>query len=331
VALPDRRVKGGGVPVRSRHMPVDPQLQQLLDVVNAMESPTLSELGPVQARALFKTMMIDGEPEPVGVVTELMVPGPVQPIGVRVYEPSSERPADGWPVLAWFHGGGFVIGDLDTADTTCRKLCTRARAEVVSVDYRLAPEHPHPAAADDCWAVTQWMASPDGAAALHADPSRLAVGGDSAGGNLAAVVAMRARDADGPPLRHQLLVYPTVDLTMSAPSIRENGEGYFLTEDAMAWFSDCYIGAGDRRGPDVSPLFAAELSGVAPACVLTAEFDPLRDEGEQYVKRLADAGVAVRHERFDSMIHGFFAMGSVTPVADQAVTLAADALRAALP
>jgi acetyl esterase len=256
-------------------------------------------------------------------IEDRVVPGPAGDIPVRVYVPEGEGPCG---VLVWYHGGGFVIGDLDTADATGRDLATEAGCVVVSVDYRLAPEHRYPAAADDAWAVLRWVA--DHAAELGGDPARLAVGGDSAGGNLAAVTAIRARD-EGVALRHQLLVYPVTDQDGTFPSRVENGEGYFLTKDAMDWFQSCYLGDQDRRDPGASPHYA-DVAGVAPAHVLTAGFDPLRDEGEAYVEKLTAAGVPVVDDRYPTMIHGFFAMSDMTPVAGEAVTRAAAVLQAAL-
>jgi acetyl esterase len=246
-------------------------------------------------------------------------------VPVRIYRPSGAADTS-LGILVWYHGGGFVIGDLDTADATARDLATGAGCVVVSVEYRLAPEHRFPCAADDCWAVLRWVA--DNASELGGDSGRLAVGGDSAGGNLAAVVAVRARD-EGLRLRHQLLVYPVTDLAGTFASRVDNGEGYFLTKESMDWFEDCYLGDHEPHDPMASPLYA-DLAGVAPAHVLTAGFDPLRDEGEAYAGALSMAGVEVVDDRYPTMIHGFFAMTAVTPVAEEAVARAAGLLRHAL-
>lgn len=308
-------------------MPVIPEIQALLDVLEAnpldMEAVT-----PAEMRALFKAFTTDSDVE-VGSVEDRTIPGPRRDVAVRVYRPDTDEPA---PVLVWYHGGGWVIGDLDTVDGTCRSLCAGANVVVVSVDYGLAPEEPFPAAPDDAWAALRWVA--DHAEDVGGDPTRLAVGGDSAGGNLAALTALRARDEGGPALRHQLLVYPSVDLAMTFPSIKENGQGYFLTEAAMVFFRRNYLGVdgelGDPMSPAVSPLRVEDLSGLAPAQVLTAEFDPLVDEGDAYAARLADAGVDVHHVRYDGLVHGFFGMGALSRVCADAVTEAADRLRQAL-
>jgi acetyl esterase len=307
-------------------VPVDPNVQAMLDGLAASDTPDLSEMGVADARiAIGMLALVDGEPEPVDEVRDLVLPGPAGDIPARLYR---SGPDDGpRPVLVWYHGGGWVIGDLESADPTARKLANRTGAVVVSIDYRLAPEHPYPAPLDDCWAALQWVAAHTGE--IGGDPARIAVGGDSAGGNLAALVAVMARDAGGPALRHQLLVYPATDLTMSYPSIEINGEGLLLTRKAMVWFSGNYLGDADPRDPRISPMFVDDLSGVAPATVLTAEFDPLRDEGAAYAQRLVDAGVDCEHHGYDGMIHGFFGLGTVTPVALEAMDVASTRLRTA--
>ena len=288
-----------------------------------MEGPPLAEMGPETARAMYKGMAAVGGGAEVEHVEDRTVPGDGVDIPVRIYRPAADGPLG---VLVWYHGGGFVIGDLDTADATARDLAAGAGCVVVSVDYRLAPEHCFPAAADDCCAVLRWVV--DHATELGGDAGRLAVGGDSAGGNLAAVAAIHARDA-GIRLRHQLLVYPVTDLAATFSSRVENGEGYFLTKESMDWFEACYLGDHEPHDPAVSPLYA-DLAGVAPAHVLTAGFDPLRDEGEAYAGALAMAGVDVVDDRYPTMIHGFFSMSMVTPVAGEAVSKAAGLLRDAL-
>jgi acetyl esterase len=222
--------------------------------------------------------------------------------------------------MAFFHGGGFVIGDLETHDDQARLICRDGGMVVVSLDYRLAPEHPFPAGFDDCLAATKWVA--DNIAELGGDPDRILVGGDSAGGNLSAAVALAVRDT-GPRLAAQFLIYPGVDFDPEAdyPSRAENAEGYFLTVEDMLWFGVQYIPEGiDTSDPRLSPIKVADLAGVAPAVIGVAEFDPLRDEGLAYAKALADAGVEVTARRYDGMIHGFFGFTTYSPAAAAAVT-----------
>jgi len=307
-------------------MPLDPQVRQLLDQLEAAGGPAITEQTPEEARGLIRALaMLEGAPEPVSNVQDATAQGPAGDIPVRVYRPEGAAPL---PLLLWYHGGGFVIGDLDTADRTARKLAVGSGALVVSIDYRLAPEHPAPASADDCLTALRWII--EHAADLGSDASRVAVGGDSAGGNLAAVTALAARD-EGIPLRHQLLVYPVTDCTMSSASYTDNADGYLLTADSMDWFIGHYLSGGaDAKDPRVSPLYADDVSGVAPAFVVTAEFDPLRDEGEAYAERLRDAGVDVELRRFDGQIHGFVALSGVTTATGELIALASDRLKASL-
>ena len=233
-----------------------------------------------------------------------------------------------FPILVFFHGGGFVIGDLDSMDAPCRALANRAGCLVVSVDYRRAPEHKFPTATEDCYAAVRWVA--ENAASLNGDSARIAVGGDSAGGNLAAVVALMARDRGGPPLRYQLLIYPATNHDFTTASCQENAEGYFLTTADSRWFWSQYLrDENDAANPYASPLRAEDLSGLPPALIITAEYDPLRDEGEAYAERLRQAGVAAEAKRYDGMIHGFFQMGAVIDRGKQAIEDAAQALRTA--
>jgi acetyl esterase len=233
-------------------------------------------------------------------------------------------------VLVWYHGGGWVLGDLETADASCRELAVRAGCLVVSVEYRLAPEHPFPAGVDDAWEALGWVA--EHAAELGGDPARLAVGGDSAGGTLAAVVTHRARDRGGPPIAFQLLVYPVTDLRLGHPSVEDNADGYVLTRDSMLWFRSHYVGANeaDVLNPLASPLLAEDHSGLPPALIITAGYDPLRDEGEAYGRKLEEAGVPVTVHRYEGQIHGFFAMVALLDGAKEALDEAAEALRDAL-
>ena len=277
-------------------MPVDAQIQTLLDVVNAAEKK-MHEGTPEEARAAFRTLTVGFvKPEdvvPVGSVEELTVAG--RP--ARLYRPEG---AGETPTLVFFHGGGYVLGDLDTHDPTCRRICAGAETTVLAIDYRLAPEHPFPAAVEDAIAATRW-------AAEHLPGTRLAVGGDSAGGNLSAVVAQTLPDL----VQAQVLLYPAVDTFGEYPSREENAEGYFLDLPSMLWFLHQYVGSVgdlDAADPRLSPLLG-DLSGVAPALVATAEFDPLRDEGIAYAAKLAAAGVLVDRVIYPGMIHGFMEMG----------------------
>lgn len=300
-------------------MPVDPAAQMILDLLAQAGGPPLHELTPAQAREAFAGLAaLAGEAPPVARQEHLVANG----VPVQVSWPEGDGPH---PVFVWIHGGGWVIGSATESDVTARQLCTRAGCIVVNVDYRLAPEHPFPAAVEDCLAAARWTL--DHIAELGGDPARVAVGGDSAGGNLAAVVAQEL------PGRFvlQVLVYPVTDLTWSHPSIEENAEGYLLTKASMVWFGSHYLGDADPTHPLASPLHAQDerLAGACPAFVITAEFDPLRDEGEAYARRLAEAGVSVQHVRYDGQIHAFFSMPGAVPAALDALDRTAAALREA--
>jgi len=305
-------------------MPLDPQAKAILDQFASMGGPQLHEMSVAQARELILGMVaLAGEPESIARIENRTVPGPAGEIPIRIYAPVGTAP---FPVLVYFHGGGWVIGNLDTHDGICRSLANRVGCLVVSVDYRLAPEHPFPAAPEDCYAATRWLA--EHAGSLGGDKGRIAVGGDSAGGNLAAVVALMARDRGGPKLAFQLLVYPVTDADFETRSYRENAEGYFLTRADMVWFWTHYAPRQeDRRNPYAAPLRAASLRGLPPALVITAEFDPLCDDGNAYAARLREDGVPVRLSRQDGLIHGFFQMGAVIDRGRASVDEAARALK----
>jgi len=309
-------------------VPLDPTFQIMLDSLGGVDAPDLADLTIDEARSLSDGLgALDGSPEPVDHVEDRTIPGPGGDITVRVYRPEGDGSIPG--ILLWFHGGGWVLGDLDSTDGMARKLANGSDAVVVSVAYRLAPEHQFPAGLDDCWTALQWVS--EHGDELGGDPTRLAVSGDSAGGNLAALVAIKARDAGGPTLRHQVLVYPITDLTMSSASMDENGRGYMLTKRSMQWFTDFYLGPhGDAKDPMASPLYADDLTGLAPATVITAGYDPLRDEGEAYAEALGQAGVPTHVERYDTMIHGFMSMASISPVADRALDDVGAIVRSAL-
>jgi len=305
-------------------MPLDPQAKAVLDQFASMGGPQLHEMSVAQARELILGMVaLGGEPESIARVENRTVPGPAGQIPVRIYTPVGTAP---FPVLVYFHGGGWVIGNLDTHDGICRSLANRVGCLVVSVDYRLAPEHRFPAAPEDCYAATRWLA--EHAGSLGGDKGRIAVGGDSAGGNLAAVVALMARDRGGPKLAFQLLVYPATDTDFETRSYRENSEGYFLTRADMVWFWNHYAPRDeDRRNPYAAPLRAASLRGLPPALVITAEFDPLCDDGNAYAARLREDGVPVRLSQQDGLIHGFFQMGAVIDRGRASVDEASRALK----
>jgi acetyl esterase len=282
-------------------VPVDPQIQALLELGTGV--PATNTLSVEQARAQYEARIgLMAEPAVVAGVTERVVQGPGGDLRLRIYRPPGSGPL---PLLAFFHGSGFVLCSLDTHDGMCRNLCSGAGCIVVSVDYRLAPEHKYPAGLDDCVFATRWIA--EHAAELEGDASRLVVGGDSAGGNLAAATALRLRAEYGPPLAGQLLIYPVTDYhSPGTPSYRENAEGYGLTRDTMIWFWDHYLAdASQANDPYVSPLRAPDLSGLPPALVQTAEYDPLRDEGEAYAARLREAGTPATLSRWDGLNHGF--------------------------
>ena len=307
-------------------MPLDAVVKVMLDQLAAQEGPAMVDVSPEAAREMHRVASAaSGAPAPVKNVEDRSIPGPGGEIPVRIYTPAATGPQ---PALVYFHGGGWVIGDLDTHDSTCRTLANSAQCIVVSVDYRLAPEHKFPAAVDDAYAAAAWVA--DHAEEIGVDKRRVAVGGDSAGGNLAAVVALIARGKNTPRLAYQLLVYPITDYDFETGSYRDNAEGYFLTRDAMKWFWGHYIRSeADGLDPRVSPLRADDLVGLPPALVITAEFDPLRDEGEAYAARLRDDGVPVTVTRYDGMIHGFWQMSGLLQQSRDALQQAAEGLRSA--
>jgi len=307
-------------------MPLDPQAKALLDQINAMGGPELHELSVPDARqALVNLAAMQGPPQPIAKVEDRTIPAPAGAIPVRIYTPEARGPL---PVLVYFHGGGWVLGSLDTTDGICRALANGAGCIVVSVDYRLAPEHRFPAAADDALHATQWVAA--NAASIGGDSKRIAIAGDSAGGNLTAVVAQMARDRGKPALAFQLLIYPVTDASFETVSYRDNANDYLLTRDAMQWFWNHYVpNAAERSNPYASPLRASSLKGLPPALVITAEFDPLRDEGEAYAARMREAGVPVTLTRYHGMVHGFFGMAAVLDQARNAIDDSSAALRAA--
>lgn len=309
-------------------MPIGPQVQALRARLVAADSAPLYTLSLAEARAkdLADIQAAGGDPELVDFVLDDHVAGPAGPLAVRVYRPAADRPL---PVLIYFYGGGWTLGNLETCDAVCRRLANSTPCLVVSASYRLAPENPFPAAVHDCYAAAKEIV--ERAQAYGGDPARVAVGGDSAGGNLAAVVALMARDAGGPELAAQLLVYPNTDSLAETASMAENDDAVFFNHRSVAWYRSHYLAdPADAANPLVSPLRAEDLSGLPPALVITAEFDPLRDEGEEYAKRLADSGVPARISRYDGMIHGFFSMSGILDAGGQALAEAAEFLGSTL-
>lgn len=307
-------------------MPLDPQVQALLESMAASGAPPLHTLPVPAARgAMYTFLPLAGPPEEVASVEDRQIEGAHGAIPVRIYTPEGSGP---FPVLVFFHGGGFIIGDIATYDPLCRKLTNAAHCITVSVDYHLAPEEKFPAAVDDAYAATCWVAKE--CATFHGDPTRIAVAGDSAGGNLAAVVSLMARDQGGPSLVYQVLIYPVTDARGQAPSITENGDGYLLTKETMLWFTQHYLHNDDEKlNPLASPLLASDLSNLPPALVITAEFDPLRDEGEIYADRLKAAGVPITVTRYNGMIHLFLSMAGVVDQGKEAFAQIARELRKA--
>jgi len=311
-------------------MAVDPQCAAILEAAAAAGSPFASD-DHLQARQAYaaSTELYRHEVAPPLDVTNDTIAGPGGVLPLRIYRPRGTADAGPAGALVFLHGGGWVIGDLDTHDHVCRFLAAHTGAVVVSVDYRLAPEHKFPAALDNCVAAVRWVAA--NAATLAVDPARLAIGGDSAGGNLAAVAAIVLRDAGGPELQLQLLIYPAVDFTADTESLRDNGDGYLLTRTAIEKFADWYLpDRAARSDPRASPLLAAHHTDLPRAWIQTAEFDPLRDEGRAYAETLARAGVPVEYKCYPGMIHGFMRMGGKVDAALGALDDAARAVRSAL-
>jgi acetyl esterase len=305
-------------------MPVHPQAQALIDAAAGATPTHLMSVEEAREALEQRARLTAGQPEPVAEVKDLQMPGPGGALRLRVYRPT---PDTSLPGLVYFHGGGWVRGSLDTVDVLCRSLANAGGCVVVSVDYRLAPEATFPAAIDDAWVATQYVASkPD---LFGIDPNRLAVGGDSAGGNLAAAVTLLAREHRGPRLVHQVLIYPVVDYNFETQSYRDNAEGYILTRDAMVWYWQLYLGDVEANGDDVraSPMRARDLGNLPPALVITAEYDPLRDEGRAYADRLRADGTPAEYREYPGMLHGFATSAGVLDLGRQAVRETGDTLR----
>jgi acetyl esterase len=303
-------------------MPLDPQARAMIERTQALGLPPTREMTPQQARDSVRQRSAALPREEVQSARDYRVAVDGGAITVRVFTPRGTAPL---PALVYFHGGGWVTGDIDTHEGICRTLANAAGCVVASVDYRCAPEFTYPAAAEDAYAATRWVV--DNARELGVDVRRLAVIGDSAGGNLAAAVSLMARDRKGPSISMQVLVYPVTDCDFTRPSCIDNAEGYLLTTDSMKYYWDQYA-PGDRRlQPYASPMRAASLAGLPPALVITCEYDPLRDEGEAYAAKLAAAGVPVAQTRYPGMIHAFFRFTNVLDAARAAVKEVTAALR----
>lgn len=308
-----------------------PQAQAFIDLLVQRGVPPTHTLTPADARKFYRDRRAVTQPEPgeVEEVRELSAPGPHGAIPLRLYRPLGSTAGASVPVLVYYHGGGWTIGDLDTHDTLCRELANLSGCAVIAVDYRMGPEHRFPAAVDDVLAATYWVRKE--ADSLGVDANRLAVGGDSAGGNLAAVVAIAARDAGDLPIAFQLLIYPATDMRCVHPSHTSNGQGYVLTSDTIKYFHDHYItDAQHDLDWRASPLLHTDLSRLPPALVLTAGYDPLRDEGLDYARALTAAGNRAVYVCFERQIHGFITMGRLLDEANAAVALCAGELRRAL-
>jgi acetyl esterase len=302
-------------------MPFDPQVQAIRDRLARDQAPRLYTMSIQDARAADVASAVDsaGPAEAVGDVADWEFPGPAGTLPIRVYRPEGAGP---WPVLVYFYGGGWSLGTLDTCDGVCRSLTNAARCATVAVSYRLAPENKFPAAVEDCYAGAAWVAAH--ATELGVDAGRMAVGGDSSGGNLTAAVTLLARDRGGPAFVHQLLVYPNTDYQARTGSMKDMTDKHFFNPEAVEWYWGMYLASPeDGANPLASPLRADDLGGLPPATVITAEYDPLRDEGEHYAARLAEAGVPVELTRYDGMPHAFFTMTGVLDTARTAVAGAA--------
>ncbi|MEK9970798.1 MAG: alpha/beta hydrolase [Ferrovibrio sp.] len=305
---------------------LDKEAETVLAAIKAANRPEYAVLGADGARKLYKdTRGAVTPPAPeMSEIDNIAAPGPHGPIPLRYYRPAGVDKREPIPVLVFYHGGGWVIGDLDTHDVACRQICNESRCAVVSVDYRMGPEHKFPAAVDDAYAAAHWVAGEG--KSLRIDTSKLAVGGDSAGGNLAAVVALMARgkrkdgDSTAPKIAYQVLIYPATDMHMKTQSHERFAVDHMLTRTAMDWFQAQYLnGETDRTDWRASPLLAKSLAGLPPAYVLVAGNDPLRDEGEAYAMALKKAGVPVVFREFPGQIHGFIVMGKAIPQAGQAI------------
>ncbi|WP_266077043.1 alpha/beta hydrolase [Haladaptatus caseinilyticus] len=304
---------------------MDDEMADAIEKIEGMGVPPWHAMSIESARRIEDDVFTADEREGIHFVRNLSITGPRGDIPIRVYRPDVQEA----PVVVFYHGGGWVLGTLDSIDGVCRELANRANCVVVSVDYRLAPEHPFPAGVDDAFAALEWVESH--ADSFGGDPSRLGVAGTSAGGNLAAVTALRAHEFDGPSLAHQCLLYPITNHAFDTDSYVENGDGPLLSRADMEWFWDHYLRSPvDGANPFASPLRASDLSGLPPATVVTCGYDPLRDEGIAYADRLAEADVQVRHNHYPGMAHGFLSLTDMVSTADEAMDAVAESIQSSL-
>lgn len=309
-------------------MPLDPKVKNYLDELATLGVPPLHKLTPQLVRQALKAQneaQANQEREPVARVVDRTIPGSAGEIPIRVYTPAGDDP---FPILVYLHGGGWCFGDLEIGDATCRSFTNLVGCVVVSVDYRLAPEHPFPAGLEDCYSAVKWLAQ--NSSLINGDASRMAVAGESAGGNLATAVTMVAKERGGPPLAFQVLIYPNTDTRLSMPSIEENASGYGIGKEDVRWAVNNYFSnPADYDHPWAAVIQANDLARLPPALIITAEFDPLRDEGEEYGRHLQAAGVPTIISRYEGVIHGFVSNAQIFEQGQQALAQVATALRRA--
>ena len=308
-------------------MPVNPKLQEIINQTSAAHNLPFRESSISQIRDVDNRLaLLAGEKEPVQKVLNKMIVGPGGDLLLRLYYPTLAKKL---PIVIYLHPGGFVRGNLESHDTVCRSLANAGECLVIALNYRLAPEHPYPAALEDVDALLEWVYSHG--AEINGDVNRLAIGGESSGANLAAVTTQIMRDKKGPQIAYQLLIYPQTDFTFHLPSHKTYGKGYLLEAESLEWYSKQYIPEGtDKKTPHLSPLWEGDFSNLPPACIITSEYDPLKDEGEAYAKKLSESGVDTTYLCYKNMIHGFFQLGGVIKEAKEAMYFVGNALKTAL-
>lgn len=308
-------------------MTLDPQVKAFLHSLKEMNLPPRQLLSVEEKRQqLASYLALQGEERYVAMIKNVKIPVKDGEIWVRIYTPEGDGP---FPIFIYLHGGGWVIGDLEIGNTLCRNIANLSGCIVVSVDYRLSPEYKFPIPVDDCFAAVEWVEK--NAAKFNGDPSKIAIGGDSAGGNLAAAVSLIARDRGSPSIKYQVLIYPVTNLDFNTRSYIENGEGYVLTRDSMIWYAQQYLNSEkEMQNVQVAPFLAENLEGLPPALILTAQYDPLKDDGASYASRLIQAGVNVEYKYYSGMIHGFLWMTGIIDEGKKAVQLIANRLQSNL-